>query len=274
MKKNDDFIMLPTVDFCFAGLMENPKVRRGFIAALMNVLPEEIKDTILLPTFLQRESADDKMGILDVRVLMKTEMQFDIEMQVAYFAYWDQRVLFYLSKMYTSQLKKGESYEKLKKCIHVSILNFLHFPGDEECYRKIHLRNDLSGELYTDLFEIQILELKKLPKEVEDSRNVIKWMQFFSGNSREEFEGMAKTDEYLDEAYQTLAMMSADEKKRMEYEARERALKDYNTQISSAEKRGEERTREVFRLYMQGKSSEEIAQECRITIEKVEEILF
>ena len=85
---------------------------------------------------------------------------------------------------------------------------------------------------------------------------------------------MAKTDEYLDEAYQTLAVMSADEKKRMEYEARERALKDYNTQISSAEKRGEERTREVFRLYMQGKSSEEIAQECRITIEKVEEILF
>ncbi len=34
-KKNDDFIMLPTVDVCFRGLMYNPKVRKGFIAALL-----------------------------------------------------------------------------------------------------------------------------------------------------------------------------------------------------------------------------------------------
>ncbi|MBM6686030.1 hypothetical protein H9X89_10480 [Faecalicatena contorta] len=28
-KKNDKFIMLPTVDVCFKGLMYNPKVRKG-----------------------------------------------------------------------------------------------------------------------------------------------------------------------------------------------------------------------------------------------------
>ena len=34
-KQNDDnFIMLPTVDFCFKELMRNPKVRKGFIAAV------------------------------------------------------------------------------------------------------------------------------------------------------------------------------------------------------------------------------------------------
>ena len=32
--------------------------------------------------------------------------------------------------------------------------------------------------------------------------------------------------------------MSADEKKRQEYEAREKAIRDYNTQMYSAEKRG------------------------------------
>ena len=32
--------------------------------------------------------------------------------------------------------------------------------------------------------------------------------------------------------------LSADDKKRLEYEAREKALRDYNTQMSSAEKRG------------------------------------
>ena len=104
---------------------------------------------------------------------------------------------------------------------------------------------------------------------------------------------MAKTNEYLDEAYNTLLNLSADEKKRLEYEAREKALKDYNTQISSAEKRGlkageeigrkagEEsglrrgiqEARQVFKLYMQGKSPEEIADLCDISIDKVKQIL-
>lgn len=56
---------------------------------------------------------------------------------------------------------------------------------------------------------------------------------------------MAKTNEYLDEAYQTLLNLSADEQKRLEYEAREKALKDYNTQISSAEKRGRKAGEEI-----------------------------
>ena len=42
---------------------------------------------------------------------------------------------------------------------------------------------------------------------------------------------MAKENEYLDEAYNTLVKISADEQKRLEYEAREKALKDYEIQI-------------------------------------------
>ena len=34
--------MLPTVDFCFKELMNNPKVRKGFIAAALKIRPEEI----------------------------------------------------------------------------------------------------------------------------------------------------------------------------------------------------------------------------------------
>ena len=125
--------------------------------------------------------------------------------------------------------------------------------------------------------EIQILELKKLPADIHTEEDIIAWMKFFNGKDRKEFERMAKTNEYLDEAYHTLVNLSADEQKRLEYETREKALKDYNTQISSAEKRGiqagEQRTRRVFKLYMQGKSIEEIAECCDLTIGKVKEIL-
>ncbi|MCI6467863.1 MAG: Rpn family recombination-promoting nuclease/putative transposase [Faecalicatena sp.] len=289
----DNFIMLPTVDFCFKELMQNAKVRKGFIAALLKVHPEDIRETALLPTLLPKESADDKLGIMDVRILLMDVTQMNLEMQVKYFEYWDERVLFYLSKMFASQIKKGESYDKLQKCIHVSILDFIHFPDDDECYRCIHLCDDKTHRIYSDKMELQILELKKLPPEVKTGEDIIAWMKFFSGKKREEFERMAKTNEYLDEAYQTLLNLSADEQKRLEYEAREKALKDYNTQISSAEKRGrkageeigqkiglkmgeqmgEQRARQVFKLYMQGKTPEEIAALCNLTIDKVNEIL-
>ena len=72
--------MLPTVDFCFKELMNNPKVRKGFIAAALKIRPEDIKETYLLPTELDRHTEDDKLGILDVRVLMQDKTQIDMEM--------------------------------------------------------------------------------------------------------------------------------------------------------------------------------------------------
>lgn len=58
---------------------------------------------------------------------------------------------------------------------------------------------------------------------------------------------MAKKDEYIEEAYNELKRLSLDEQKRMEYELRQKAVRDYNTQIKSAEKRGEKRGIETGR---------------------------
>ena len=49
---------------------------------------------------------------------------------------------------------------------------------------------------------------------------------------------MAKTNEYVDEAYQTLLNLSADDQKRLEYEAREKAIRDYNSQMKSSRDQG------------------------------------
>ncbi len=62
---------------------------------------------------------------------------------------------------------------------------------------------------------------------------------------------MAKGDEYLGEAYQTLLKLSADEEKRLEYEAREKALRDYNSQMQSAERRGQKRGEKRVNLLIQ-----------------------
>ena len=156
----DNFIMLPTVDFCFKELMKNPKVRQGFVAAILGRDPKTIRQTQLMNTELHREFEDDKLGILDVLIELDDGSWMNMEMQVPYFQFWANRVLFYVGKTYTGQIQKGDDYDKLQKCIHVSILDFIHFPQDQKCYRKITFCDTETGEQYTDLMELHILELK------------------------------------------------------------------------------------------------------------------
>ena len=49
---------------------------------------------------------------------------------------------------------------------------------------------------------------------------------------------MAEKDEYIREAYEDLKKLSLDEQKRLEYEVRQKAIRDHNSQMKSAEKRG------------------------------------
>lgn len=139
------FIMLPTVDVCFKGLMNNPIVRKGFIAALLKADPETIAETTLLPTILHQDYPDDKPGIL---------------------------------------------------------------------------------------------ELRKLPENLKNGSDILNWMRFLGGKTRREFEAMAKTDAYINEAYKELEKLSADERAKLEYEAREKAIRDHNALVNSAIRQG------------------------------------
>lgn len=56
---------------------------------------------------------------------------------------------------------------------------------------------------------------------------------------------MAEIDEYFKEAYEALEKLSADEKAKLEYEARDRAIRDYNSQMGSALRRGERRGEQI-----------------------------
>ena len=236
----DDFIMLPTVDFCFKELMNNEKVRKGIIAALLDVTPDEVEETTLMSTILRKESQDDKYGILDVRVRMKRGTQIDFEMQVEAFDYWDKRQIFYMSKMITEQIHEGEDYDKIQKCIHVSFLDFNFIKNDEKWYRKIKFCDVETGEVYTDLMEIYVLELKKLPPEDQNEEGLLRWLRFIKAENKEELRKMADQDEYIEEAYKELERLSADEEKRLEYETRLKNRRDKHAALHYATRIGRE----------------------------------
>lgn len=232
----DNYILLPTNDVCFEKLMDNPKVRKGFIAALLSVDPKEIQETILMKNKTERISVDDKYGILDIKVLLMDGTIINIEMQMRKYTYWDKRVLFYMSKSFGSQIHEGDEFKKLRKCIHASVLNFIQFPEDEKCYRKIKLCDVDTGEVYSDMYEIHIMELKKLTKDIRTDLPIIRWMQFFNCKTREEFESMKNIDEYIQEAYEELVKFTSSKEIREECDAREKILRDnYNFLLDTKE---------------------------------------
>lgn len=196
LNEKEDFIMLPTVDFCFKELMQNENVRKGIIAAILNRRPDEIVNTELLPTILRKDSEDDKYGILDVRVQLDNEVQID--------------------------------------------------------------------------FEMHILELPQLPPEQKSETDLMQWMRFLNGKRREDFEKMAKKNSCFEEAYKELDKLSADEKKRLEYEARQKAIRDRDILIKTGENRG--RKEIILSMIEAGLPLEQIAEITKETLETIQEL--
>jgi len=244
-----DFLMKPKIDFAFKEIMMDEKARIGFLSAVLKIKPEEIKETQILNTNLRKEHDDDKQGILDVRLLMNNDREIDIEIQLSELKVWADRSLFYLAKMFTDQIKPGESYRVFKKCVSISILNFTLFPEEAEFYSSFHIREDTRNFLYTDKMEFHIIELPKLPEELQESSSDLElWAKFIDAERKEVFDMLADKNPYIESAYQKLQIISQDKDKRLEYEAREKAIRDYNEGLLEAEERGQEKGKKLGTL--------------------------
>ena len=273
-----DFLMKPKIDFAFKEIMRNDHARIGFLSAILKINPLDIKETIILNTDLSKVHENDKQGILDVRILMNNLVEIDIEIQLAEFKEWASRSLFYLAKMYTEQIKKGQDYDILKKCVSISILDFTLFHDTKEFYSCFHLLEDTRHSLYTDKLEFHVLELSKLPPELQENNNdVLLWAKFIKAERKEDFEMLASRNQYISSAYEQLQIISQDDKKRMEYEAREKAIRDYNYLMNSARKEGayteKIETIKAFLQYEPTAPIEKIALFSRLSIQEVQEII-
>ncbi len=234
--------MKPKIDFAFKEIMMDEKARTGFLSAMLKLDPADIRETKILNTSLRKLHEDEKQGILDVRVLLNSAMEIDIEVQLSTMKVWADRSLFYLSKMYTEQIVPGQNYTVFKKCVSISILDFDLFHGETEFYSCFHIREDTRNLLYTDRMEFHVLELPKLPEELrEDSGDILLWAKFINAERKEEFDMLAEKNIYIGSAYRQLQTISQDRQKRLAYEARQKAILDYNQGIYEAEQRGIQR---------------------------------
>ena len=84
-----------------------------------------------------------------------------------------------------------------------------------------------------------MIELPKLPEDLqENSSDLELWAKFIDAERKEVFDMLADKNPYIESAYQKLQIISQNKEKRMEYEAREKAIRDCNEGLLEAEERG------------------------------------
>ena len=230
--ENKKELLKVTNDYVFRrifGQKGNEDITRGFLKAVTKVEYNNIdlEDTPIL----ERDLIENKMGILDVKVVANKENNIDIEMQVTKSEYIAERILWYWSKLYAGSIEKGEGYNSTKKAICILIADFKleKLKEIEKYHTKWNIREEeYKNIILTDRLELHIIELEKLERRNNKSKEeeeLLNWCKFIKFPEKVE-ESIIMKNEEIKKAKEQLDKISQDKKERRLAELREKAIKD------------------------------------------------
>lgn len=234
-------ILSPKLDVVFQALfgeVGSEQITSKFLEAILNQKIESIDLSKNL--ILRRDYPDDKLGILDIIAKINDSEYCNIEMQVAQQEEIIDRLLFYWGKVYTKQIKLGQSYDTLQKTIVILIANF-NVKGLESL--EYHTSWKIIEEKYrttilTEKLEFHIIELPKIIGISNDNDSLLDWLLFLDNPKSERVIEKMKENKELKQANEKLETLSQDEKMKRLAELREKAIYEYNTATNSGFKRG------------------------------------
>ena len=207
------------------GVEENKDVLQDLLECILDIPPETIAGLELLDKEFHKDSISDKTGVLDVKLRLKNNTIIDIEIQNRWNSEFVQRTIFYWAKMYTENLKTGEVYTKLPKCITINIVDegfdlnsLIH---SEYNVVEKHLNDRLSDEL-----EIHFLNLAKVKEQDENTesdekkKKLYNWLKFIETDDEEVRNMLAQESPMMRKANATIEIMEMSPKEKWLYENR------------------------------------------------------
>lgn len=227
-------------------------VLKAFVADILDIPIDEITQIRVENPNILPSMVGGKQAQLDLRMSVDDKI-VNVEIQLCDKGDFRDRSLYYWSKMYSDELKKGEEYFDLKKTISVNILNFDLFDC-KEMYSDFSMREKTRNELLTDKCSILFFELTKLNNKVDKNDRKRLWLQLINAETEEELDMLDKTGvPEIQKAVVILHEMSADEQTREIARLREKAIYDERSAINSAKREGIEQERERAIAFMREK---------------------
>ena len=259
--KDTKITRLPlTSDYVFKRIFareENNSMLKDFLEAILNIHINkvEVKNPELTPNM-----ADEKLGILDLKLDIDNERVVDVEMQVSNEHNIKERSSTYLSKLAAEQLKAKQNYKELKKIITINILKYNYLERnsyhsiarmkyeDTRPTEFVDMGYNKEEEEATNTFEMHFIELPKFKEKNPDCNTKLEqWLWLIDGSKEEKVEMSAKENEEIDKTVKELDKLSKDPDEIAKYEEREWSIMRYNVEMKTnrelGKKEGEARGR-------------------------------
>ena len=267
---DENISLLPVKsDFVFKlifGDQRNVDILAGFLKSVLDIPLEDYDFLTVVDPYLKKESKDDKYGILDVRVHTMSSQIIHVEIQVWPIPDMKERSVFYQSRMITEQISSGQDYSVIKRVVSIIITDFEIIQGSEKYHHQFRYRTENSIE-FTNLTEINTLELAKLPPEADNSE-LWYWTKFIKSDDMEVLNMLEERSPQLKKAVGVLKELSADERTRMIYEDHEKARRDIASMLGGAIKTA--KVEIAQKLLKRNRPIEEIIEDTGLTRKEIE----
>ena len=285
-----------TSDYVFKRIFareENNSMLKDFLESILNIHINkvEVKNPELTPNM-----ADEKLGILDLKLDIDNERVVDVEMQVSNEHNIKERSSTYLSKLAAEQLKAKQNYKELKKIITINILKYNYLERnsyhsiarmkyeDTNPIEFVNMGYKKEEEDATSTFEMHFIELPKFKEKNPDCNTKLEqWLWLIDGSKEEKVKMSALENEEINKTVKELNKLSQNPEEVAKYEEREWSIMRYNVEMDTNRELGKEEGRKegkrdkeieiVKKLYSLNTPIEKIAEIVELSIEEVKKII-
>ena len=170
-----------------AVLQTNELVLKGLISSLLHLPISDIRSIEIKNPIILGEAIENKEFILDIHILLNSNTELNIEMQVDNHYNWTDRSLSYLCRAFDN-LCRGEDYRLTKPVIHIGILDFTLFPDEPEFYASYKMLNVKTHKVYNDKLVLNVLSLKQINNATQEDKDwhIDAWAKLFAAKTWEE----------------------------------------------------------------------------------------
>jgi predicted transposase/invertase (TIGR01784 family) len=216
----------PKNDYAFKKIFGSEKNKDILIHFLNDVVVfregGKIQEVSFLKTTQDPETAAQKASLVDILCIDEKGTHYVVEMQVAKDEGFEKRAQYYASKVYTSQMQRGQPFHSLKEVIFLAIVDFVMFPS-KPGYKSDHVILDKKSH-ENDLkdFSFTFIELPKFTKPIASLEGMTeKWIYFFKyadETSGADFQKLIGEDFILGRVYEELNSIKWNQAELLTYE--------------------------------------------------------
>ena len=167
----------------------------------------------------------------------------DIEIQNSWHFDFPERTLYYWSKMYNENIKQGQDYTKLPKCITINLIG-KGFDKNKRLHNKYLVLEQDTKEPLVSKLEIHILNLEKakLLKESQykddKTKRLLNWLKFIETDNPEVREVLEQESPMMRKANTTIELMEMSPRDKWLYDSRMKYEHDRASCISEGYRQG------------------------------------